>query len=268
VSATEGSRSTAPAGGDVPELPELPEASRWVLEVSAVAPITPAVTRIRLVAFPADGGERPLVHAPGQDLSLTVPGPHGSSVNRRYTIDAYDVRTGTVDLAIVTHGDGPGARWLASASPGDRVEALGPRGKITLGVGASTHLFVGDEASLAAIGSIAGAIPAGGRAIVLADVADEHERRPIAVAPGASIEVCWIERGDERPESPARVIAELRGIEIPSDDTHAYLFGEMRVVAGARALLGERLDPSRISPKPYWRAGRPNADRGEPDRDQ
>ena len=46
-----------------------------------------------------------------------------------------------VDLDVVVHGDGPGARWAATTRPGDHIEAIGPRGKVALVEGAAWHLF-------------------------------------------------------------------------------------------------------------------------------
>jgi len=246
----------------------LVDPARWLLEVVSVASLTPGVTRVRAHLLPANGTVGPFAYAPGQDLTVSLPAPSGSTVSRRYTVDAYDAASGLVELAVVAHGDGPGARWLAGAAAGQRVEAVGPRGKITLAAGVSTHLFVGDEASFAAVRAIAAAVPAGGRALVLADVAGSDEHRAIAVGDDVALDLRWVHRGDAPAESPTRVLDVLDELDLPMTDTHAYVFGEAHVVAAAaRALAARRLDASRISAKPYWRAGRPNADRGEPDRE-
>jgi NADPH-dependent ferric siderophore reductase len=56
-------------------------------------------------------------------------------------------------------------------------------------------------------------------------------------------------------------------VELPAGSGHAYLAGELGVVAAMRRTLVERgLTPEQISAKPYWRAGRANAAHGEPER--
>jgi NADPH-dependent ferric siderophore reductase len=259
-------------GGNVPRFP-IVEASRWVLEVLDVSSVTPNVRRLGLrvgAASPdADdgaGGSR-LAHAPGQDLSLSLPGPGASAINRRYTISRFDPVASVVELEVVVHGDGPGARWGGSARPGDRIEAFGPRGKITVVDGVTTHLFVGDEASLPAIAAMLRVLGPSARAVVLADVADETEHRELTSAPGVALELRWLDRGDAPPEEPDRVLAALATVPLVPAESHAYVFGEFHVVSAARRLLADRLDGTRISPKPYWRAGRANASHGEPERD-
>jgi NADPH-dependent ferric siderophore reductase len=269
------------ATSDAPDIPvpsfPIPEPSRWALEVVGIAPVTPSVLRLRLAARPVapagseampplEGAE--LVYAPGQDLALSLPGPGDATINRRYTISDYDSSTSVVELEVVTHGDGPGARWITKTRVGDRVEAFGPRGKITVVEGASTHLFVGDEASFAAIAAIVRALLPSARAIVLADVADEQEHRRIEVPPEVVVEKHWLHRDGAPAESPERVLEALAAVELDPAESHAYVFGEFHVVSAARRQLGERLGAARTSPKPYWRAGRPNAGHGEPVRDE
>ncbi|MDA8290791.1 MAG: siderophore-interacting protein [Actinomycetota bacterium] len=246
---------------------ELPDPVRWVLEVVEIGPLTPGVTRVRARAHSPDDGPGQLLHAPGQDVTVALPGRDGTVVKRRYTIASYDAASGLLDLAVVAHGDGPGARWLGSAEPGARVDAVGPRGKVTLVSGVSTHLFVGDEASLAAVTRLVAAIRPGGRAVVVADVEDDRELRPLAVGPGVGLAAHWLERAGAPAESPDRVLAALESIELDESDVHAYVLGEAHVVAAAHGALASRLGPHCVSAKAYWRVGRANAERGEPDGD-
>jgi len=64
-------------------------------------------------------------------------------------------------LDIVLHGDGPGERWVRSARPGDKIEGIGPRGKITTSAAADWHLFIGDESALPAMFAMTEALPPG-----------------------------------------------------------------------------------------------------------
>src|ERR1022692_1898225 len=99
--------------------------------------LTPHMRRLMLTAPElAD-----LTYRPGQDVMLLVAVDGNRPVRRRYTIRALDPASRMLTLDIVLHGDGPGERWVRAARPGDRIEGIGPRGKITTAAGADWHLF-------------------------------------------------------------------------------------------------------------------------------
>jgi NADPH-dependent ferric siderophore reductase len=239
-----------------------------MLEVTAVEQITPAVRRLRTLVADAAGTATKLVHAPGQDLALTLALPDGGEVRRRYTIADLDASGEVMELEVVAHGDGPGARFMAGATPGTRVPAFGPRGKITLTPDALVHVFVGDEASSPAIRAMIRALPDRSRAIAVLDVAGPEEHRELHSSSGTGLEVHWLDRRDAPPEAPDRVLAALDGIETAVGRVHAYVFGEHHVVSAARRKLAERLPSDAISWKAYWRAGLANLGHGEPSRDE
>ena len=115
---------------------------------------------------------------PGQDLMLRVPLGEDRVVNRRYTIRAVDPAQRTVTIDVSLHGAGPGTAWISAATAGDRIDAIGPRGKITLRPNADWHLFVVDETGLPGALAMVEALPAGSRASALVEVdtaADEQE---------------------------------------------------------------------------------------------
>ena len=78
----------------------------------------------------------------------------------------------------------------------------------------------------------------------------------------------WLHRAGADPASAERLVGALDIIDLPSSGYgHAYLAGELGVVAKMRAaLLGRGMTPEQISAKPYWRSGRANAAHGEPER--
>ena len=242
-------------------LQRLPGVSAWDLSVVDTLQLTPAMRRISVTA-PGLGA---LGHRPGQDLMLAVPDAGGLVFRRRYTIARAEPRLGRVDLEMVVHGDGPGAHWAATAAHGDRLEALGPRGKITLEPGAESHLFFADESGIPATLAMLGALPPGTRAAAFLEVAGPEERREVTVPDGVAVEVTWLERGGAAPGTSG-VLAEAAGrAPLPGGRRHAYLAAELAVVAAARAALaGRGLEPGQLSAKPYWRLGVANAAHGEP----
>jgi NADPH-dependent ferric siderophore reductase len=234
-------------------------ASLWHLEVVSAALLTPRMRHIELTA-PSLGE---LVHQAGQDLMLRIPsGDH--TINRRYTIRSLDRERAVLAVDAVVHGDGEGSRWLADAVPGDRLEAIGPRGKIGLATDVVWHLFAGDESALPAMLAMAESVPVGGRAIVLAEVADAGEEQTVL---DAAIEVRWLHRGDAEPGFSTILTDTLAALQLPDAPGQVYLAGEMTAVNAMRRTVLERGVPTeRVSAKAYWSHGRANAAHGEPDR--
>jgi NADPH-dependent ferric siderophore reductase len=233
--------------------------SRLSLEVVESQPLTPHMRRLRLAAPQLASFD----YAPGQDVMLLVDIDGNRPVRRRYTIRALDQASGTLTIDVVRHGDGPGERWVRAARPGDKIEGIGPRGKITTAAGADWHLFIGDESALPAIFRMAESLPCGALARVLLEIpepADEQELHAVA-----STHVTWLHRDGGLPGQSAALAAAAAGLPLPAGRGHAYLLGEARVVARLREVLAARgLEPDQISPKAYWGRGRANASHGEP----
>ena len=234
-------------------------ASLWQLEVVSTVLLTP---RMRRIEFTAENlGD--LVYQPGQDLMLRIPS-EGRTVNRRYTIRSLDRDRVVLAIDAVVHGDGQGSRWLTGAVPGDRLEAIGPRGKIGVESDVAWHLFAGDESALPAMLAMAESVPAGSRAVVLAEVADAGEELTL---PGEAIDVRWLHRGPAAPGSSSLLSDTLAAFPFPDGRGHVYLAGEATAVTAMRRTALERGVPiEHVSAKAYWSHGRANAAHGEPER--
>ena len=137
---------------------------------------------------------------------LLVAAEGNRPVRRRYTIRQFDAAARLLTLDIVLHGDGPGERWVRAAPPGDRIEGIGPRGKITASATADWHLFLGDESALAAVFAMTEALP-GDRVATLVSI---FLRRPTTGPDrAATIRLSWLHRfgaraGDRSPWRPRR----------------------------------------------------------------
>jgi len=240
---------------------DLPEPRALTLELRAREQLTPLMTRLVMGGDDLLGFE----HVPGQDLMLAIPVDDGT-INRRYTIRRADPTAGTVDLDFVVHGHGPGARWATDAPIGSTITALGPRGKVVPEADVDWHLFVCDESGWPASAAMVESLPAGGHAVVVADVAGEEEQQPLD-AP-ADVYVSWCNRDGGAPGGSEQVLAALDHLTLPDGRGHAYLSAELVVVRiVGEWLAGRGFAKDDISPKAYWRAGRANAAHGEPLRD-
>src|SRR6202046_429512 len=147
----------------------LASATRLDFEVVDSARLTPHMQRLRLTAPQLDG----FSYLPAQDVMLLVAAEGNRPVRRRYTIRQLDVAERLLTLDIVLHGDGPGERWVRSAQPGDRIEGIGPRGKITTSATADWHLFFADESSLPATFAMTEALSADSLATLIIEIPEE-----------------------------------------------------------------------------------------------
>lgn len=206
---------------------------------------------------------RSFAYLPGQDVMLWVPAEAGRMLYRRYTIRNFDPETGSLDLDIFDHGmDGPGEHWVKTVRPGDSIEVVGPRGKISL-VEAPWHLFAGDETYIPATMAMVAALPAGMPAWVYLEVEGADEEQPFNVS--ADLHLQWIHRGAAAPGDPSYLVAALESAELPTPPGHAYVGAELQVANALRRSLEARgFESARISSKAYWGRGRANAGIGEP----
>jgi NADPH-dependent ferric siderophore reductase len=240
----------------------LASTTRLDLQVVDSARLTPHMQRLRLTAPQLDG----FGYLPGQDVMLLVAAEGNRPVRRRYTIRDLDPAARLLTLDIVLHGDGPGERWVRSALPGDRIEGIGPRGKITTSATADWHLFIADESALPATFVMTEALPAGSTATVILEIPEEDDEQDLAAV--ASTRISWLHRLGGPAGDPAALAAEAAEVELPPGRGHAYVLGEARVVSRLREILvGRGLGEDQMSPKAYWGRGRANAGHGEPARD-
>jgi NADPH-dependent ferric siderophore reductase len=240
----------------------LADTRRLSFEVVENERLSPSMQRITLTA----GELEDFRYAPGQDVMLLVAADGNRPVRRRYTIRSLDRADLVLTLNVVRHGEGPGERWVAAAQPGDRIEGIGPRGKITTLPGADWHLFIGDESAMPAILAMTEALPGDAEATLVIEVPSPDDEQEL-LAP-ARTRLSWLHRLGRPAGDPALLTSEAAEIELQPGHGHAYVFGEAAVVSALRDVLASRgLVPEQISPKAYWGRGRGNAGHGEPPRD-
>jgi len=240
----------------------LADANLWHLQVVDVSELGPDFRRLIVTAPGLDGFR----YTAGQDLMFRVPRRDGAVTNRRYTIRSFDTGRSEIIVDVSLHGAGPGTDWVRQAKVGDQIDAIGPRGKITPNLEADWHLFIADDTGVPGALAMIGSVPAthAVRAIFEVDVPEDEQEadRPVTSEP----EIQWLHRlGRSGPgdlEAFRQAVAEL---QLPAGVGHAYVAGESAVVRDLQVLLIERgLQRAQISAKGYWRRGLPNADHGEP----
>ena len=224
------------------------------LEVVGVVDLTPSMRRLVL----RSDALMDFSYAPGQDLSFTIPAGD-RMVRRRYTIRSMDVEQRTVDIDIVLHGHGPGARWATEAREHDTITAVGPRGKVGLQADVDWHLLIGDDSAIPVTLALVESVPVGTSVVALLEVEDPTHEQP------AARPITWLHRRGAPLGDPTLVLEHLRTLELPDGPGAVYLNGERKVMLGARRLLVERgVDPDAIMLKSYWVRDEANGDHGEP----
>jgi len=221
------------------------------LEVIGVDEVAPHVRLITMASSDLVGFE----YTPGQDLLFEFP-DGDRALRRRYTIRRSDTALGIADFEIELHdGRGPATRWAAEAEPGEHLEAIGPRGGISLRPTATSHLFIVDGSAMPAAFALLEALPAGTPATALLVTSHGANSRPAtAVAPATSL--VW--------SSQSEMLGMLSDL-YPAADAAVYLFGERHLVRTAEELLvAGGLDRDAVASKAYWRRDQPNASHGEP----
>jgi NADPH-dependent ferric siderophore reductase len=231
-------------------------------EVASSDQLSPHMQRLDLTAPELDG----FTYSPGQDVMLLVAAEGIRPVRRRYTIRRLDSAARQLTLDVVIHGAGPGERWIRAAKPGDRIEGIGPRGKISPSPDADWHLFMGDESAMPAILAMTESLPGDSNATIVLEIPDPEDEQEVLAA--ARTRVSWLHRLSRPAGDPTVLAAEAAEVELPPGNGHAYLLGEAKVVLRLREILaGRGLAQDQMSPKAYWGRGRANAGHGEPARD-
>lgn len=201
---------------------------------------------------------------PGQAApDLPIVGPRGIEmpdgvawpIARDYTPRRYDPAANELDIDFAIHEDGPATRWAANAKPGDRAWIGGPRGSFVVPFAFDWHLLIGDETALPAIARRLEELPAGSRAVVVAEV--ENAANELELASDADVTVVWVHRGERAAGEPAGFMAALEDLEWPAGDYHAWISCESLVAKALRTYLIESrgANPKWMRASGYWRRG-------------
>lgn len=170
-------------------------------------------------------------------------------VMRDYTPRRHDAAAGELTIEFALHGDGPAARWAAQAAPGQQVTIAGPRGSFIVPTDHDWHLFAGDDTALPAVARRLEELPAGTRAIVVLQVADAADRRPLERS-AAAVDLQWV-------ADAGALVAAVRALALPPGSGYAWCAGEAGAMAALRRVLVDEKGHDRraIRAAAYWKRG-------------
>ena len=184
-----------------------------------------------------------------------MPTAHRACSGRDFTPRHHDKAANTLEIDFAIHDAGPATRWAARAKPGDTLDLGGPRGSFIIPMAYDWHLLIGDETALPAIGRRLGELPAGARAVVLAEVdgpADE-----ILFQTEANVTVTWAHRKGAAPGASDALSRTLSTLKLPAGDYYAWVACELLTAKGVRQQLiaDHGANPKWMRAAAYWRRG-------------
>lgn len=217
------------------------------VEVRRVERVTPKTVRIVLGGAALDGFGTPLL---GGHVKVMLP---GAGEVRAYTPKRFDAARSEIEIEVILHGDSPGSRWAVAARPGDAVELRGPGGRgHTIDSKAAWHLLAGDACAVPAIGMVLEALPASARAVVIAEIDDVAEERPLPSP--AQVQTWWVRAGEVPGEALETAV---RSIELPEGAGQVFLACESGIMRRIRQHLiqARGLALASMHTRGYWKAG-------------
>lgn len=221
------------------------ELLRRALTVSAIQRLSPGFVAVTLTG---DTLDRFVSLSFDDHLKLLLEDGSGGVQRRDFTPRSFDLQRRELTLEFALHAKGPASEWARQARVGDRAEIGGPRGSMVIPLDYDWHLLVGDASALPAIHRRLEELPAGARALVIAQVQDPADQR--AFQSQARVDLQWV-------HSDAALLAALRALPLPAGEGFAWAAGEASVIARLRAILLEEkrlpLHATRISS--YWKRG-------------
>jgi NADPH-dependent ferric siderophore reductase len=179
--------------------------------------------------------------------------PHADS--RDYTPRRYDAAARTLDIEFVIHDAGPATRWAMQAKPGQPLQIGGPRGSFVIPTNFDWHLLIGDDTALPAIARRLGELPAGSRAVVIAEIDGIEDQ--VAFESAAEVTVAWAHRNGADPGSSDVLARTLKTLTLPKGDYYAWVAAESLIAKALRAQLiaDHGANPKWMRAAGYWRRG-------------
>jgi NADPH-dependent ferric siderophore reductase len=230
------------------------ELRRRQLTVSRVEKLAPKLTRITL-----SGEELQGFTSLGFDdhVKLFFPSPESTPepIMRDFTPRCFDAAERELTIDFVLHHEGPAATWAAQVSPGQTLAVGGPRGSAIIALeGIDSHLLIGDETALPAIGRRLEELSPGIRALVVIE-AECGCAYPLSSR--ADLQIVWVAR-DARYAAPGeQLIATLRTLAFPQGRCFAWAAAETHAARAIRRYLTDERGFAKpwVKAAGYWQRG-------------
>ena len=229
------------------------EAKRRNLTVARVERLAPTMLRIVL-----DGAELAGFTSLGFDDHIKVFFPDGeaSPVMRDFTPRHYDAAAGELWIDFYLHETGPAATWAAQVRVGQTLTVGGPRGSAVISLeGIDSHVLIGDETALPAIGRRLEELPASSSALVVRESDGGAKDYPLHSR--AALKVVEVDRGAQRTAPGQEITETLRSLTLPAGRCFIWVATESQAARAIRRYLTDErgLDRHWIKAAGYWQRG-------------
>lgn len=170
----------------------------------------------------------------------------GGQARRDFTPRRFDRERGELTLEFALHDAGPATDWARRVAAGGKLLVGGPRGSLVVPTDYDWHLLVGDASALPAIRRRLEELPAGTRAIVVAQL-NAADRLPLPTA--ARLDLRWVDDGEA-------LVGAVRALTLPPGEGYAWAAGEASAMKSVRAELVAKGHPKEgMRVAAYWKLG-------------
>ena len=181
-------------------------------------------------------------------------------VMRDFTPRFYDAAAQELWVDFYLHDTGPAGTWSAQVKVGQRLTVAGPRGSAVISLdGIDSHVLIGDETALPAIGRRLEELPAGSRALVIVESDGGAEGYPLQSR--AALEIVEVVRAGQSTSPGQEIIARLRDVQFPPGQCFIWVATETQAARAIRRYLTDErgLDRHWIKAAGYWQRGKTGA---------
>ena len=210
---------------------------------------------VKLLVAPPSSGLTPPYDLDA--LRETLP-KHERPARRTYTVRAVDHASGTIAIDFVVHGDeGLAGPWAAAAQPGDLLALSGPGGGYAPSSDPDvTHVLLGDDSALPAIGAALESMPDSATGVALVEVAGPADEQDLRHPAG--VDLRWLHRDASGAQPGTLLLETARGLPRASRPVQVFAHGERTAMKAIRRLLQDDwgLEKSEMSLSAYWALGR------------
>ena len=229
------------------------EPKRRRLTVIRVERLAPKMLRIV-----CGGGELAQFTSLGFDDHVKLFFPVGDEVPamRDFTPRRFDAQAGELWIDFYLHDTGPATAWASQVAVGQPLTVGGPRGSFILSPeGIDSHVLIGDETALPAIGRRLEELPASARALVVTESDGGSTGYPLQSR--AALEIVSVARGAHTEAPAAQIIEALRKLKFPPGRCFTWVAAESRSARAIRRYLTDErgVDKHWIKAAGYWQRG-------------
>ncbi|MFG1431716.1 siderophore-interacting protein [Xanthobacter sp. V2C-8] len=204
--------------------------------------------------IPPEGVSQPQWPIAGPDGAPLWPPPELRPVPRTYSVRRFDPTRGELWVDFVRHGhEGPAARFVRRALPGDVIGVGGPGGRAL--PDAETVLLAGDLSGLPSIAAILERLPRTTRGHAFLEVADAGDELDLAAPPG--VRLAYLHRGSAAAGTTRLLEEAVRAASLPAHGLAAWVAAESSAARALRAHLRDErgLDVRALVAVGYWKRG-------------